>query len=50
MPIEKTTSNVLYYGDNLPILREHIGDESVDLVFLDLPFNPKWKEARNVLE
>jgi site-specific DNA-methyltransferase (adenine-specific) len=29
----------LYYGDNLPILREHIKDESVDLVYLDPPFN-----------
>jgi adenine specific DNA methylase Mod len=31
--------NTLFYGDNLPILREHIGDESVDLVYLDPPFN-----------
>lgn len=31
--------NTLYYGDNLPILREHIADESVDLVYLDPPFN-----------
>jgi site-specific DNA-methyltransferase (adenine-specific) len=31
--------NTLYYGDNLPILREHIPDESVDLVYLDPPFN-----------
>ena len=29
----------LYYGDNLQILREHIADESVDLVYLDSPFN-----------
>ena len=28
----------LYYGDNLPILRDHIKDESVDLVYLDPPF------------
>ena len=32
-------TNVLYYGDNLPILREYIADESVDLVYLDPPFN-----------
>ena len=32
-------NNALYYGDNLPILREHIPDESVDLVYLDPPFN-----------
>jgi len=31
--------NRLYYGDNLDILREHIPDESVDLVYLDPPFN-----------
>ncbi|MEX2648244.1 MAG: DNA methyltransferase [Alphaproteobacteria bacterium] len=31
--------NALYYGDNLTILREHIGSESVDLVYLDPPFN-----------
>ena len=31
--------NTLYYGDNLPILREHVPDESVDLVYLDPPFN-----------
>jgi len=32
-------TNVLYYGDNLEILRHHIPDESVDLVYLDPPFN-----------
>lgn len=31
--------NTLYYGDNLKILRDHIKDESVDLVYLDPPFN-----------
>jgi len=31
--------NVLYYGDNLKVLREHVADESVDLVYLDPPFN-----------
>jgi len=32
-------TNALYFGDNLDILREHIRDESVDLVYLDPPFN-----------
>ncbi len=32
-------ANALYYGDNLHVLREHIADESVDLVYLDPPFN-----------
>ena len=31
--------NSLFYGDNLEILREHFADESVDLVYLDPPFN-----------
>jgi len=29
----------LYYGDNLEILRNQIASESVDLVYLDPPFN-----------
>jgi len=33
--------NTLYYGDNLAILREYIADESVDLIYLDPPFNSK---------
>ena len=32
-------SNTLYYGDNLDILRRYIDDESVDLIYLDPPFN-----------
>ena len=31
--------NVLFYGDNLDVLRHHVKDESVDLVYLDPPFN-----------
>src|SRR6202451_1219164 len=31
--------NKLFFGDNLRILREHVADESVDLVYLDPPFN-----------
>jgi site-specific DNA-methyltransferase (adenine-specific) len=31
--------NALYYGDNLAVLRESIADESVDLIYLDPPFN-----------
>ena len=33
------TRNTLFYGDNLPILRDYVDDESVDLVYLDPPFN-----------
>ncbi|MFN4112861.1 MAG: DNA methyltransferase, partial [Sphingomonadaceae bacterium] len=32
-------TNKLYFGDNLHVLREHIADGSVDLVYLDPPFN-----------
>jgi len=34
-------TNVLYYGDNLEILRKYIPDESIDLIYLDPPFNSK---------
>ncbi len=33
------TGNTLYYGDNLEILREYIPSASVDLIYLDPPFN-----------
>ena len=33
--------NCLYYGDNLTVLREHIKDESVDLIYLDPSFNSR---------
>ena len=39
--------NVLYYGDNLEILRRYIEDESVDLVYLDPPF--KSNQDYNIL-
>ena len=31
--------NKLYYGDNLQVLRDSVAAESVDLVYLDPPFN-----------
>ncbi|MGQ0567578.1 MAG: DNA methyltransferase [Gemmobacter sp.] len=34
-------ANRLYYGDNLDVLRKHIADDSVDLIYLDPPFNSK---------
>lgn len=39
--------NTLYYGDNLAVLREHIADGSVDLIYLDPPF--KSNQNYNVL-
>jgi DNA modification methylase len=43
----KQAANVLYYGDNLDVLRRHIDSESVDLVYLDPPF--KSDQTYNVL-
>jgi site-specific DNA-methyltransferase (adenine-specific) len=39
MPRQKINTNTLFYGDNLPILRDYLQDESVDLIYLDPPFN-----------
>jgi site-specific DNA-methyltransferase (adenine-specific) len=39
--------NKLFFGDNLSVLREHVGDETVDLIYLDPPFNSN--AAYNVL-
>ena len=36
-----TPRNHLYYGDNLDVLRRCIKDETVDLVYLDPPFNSR---------
>lgn len=35
------SKNKLYYGDNLQVLREYIPDQSVDLIYLDPPFNSR---------
>lgn len=37
--ITSMETNVLYYGDNLEILRKYIPDNSIDLIYLDPPFN-----------
>jgi len=39
--------NILYYGDNLDILRRYIKDETIDLIYLDPPF--KSNQAYNIL-
>lgn len=52
-------TNILYYGDNLEILRKYIPDSSIDLIYLDPPFSSnrdynilykeasgKWSEAQ----
>ena len=37
----KPDLNRLYYGDNLQVLRDYIADASVDLIYLDPPFNSR---------
>jgi site-specific DNA-methyltransferase (adenine-specific) len=44
---EPDEPNRLYYGDNLDVLRRHVKDETVDLVYLDPPF--KSNQDYNVL-
>jgi hypothetical protein len=32
-------TNKLFFGDNLDVLRDSVANESVDLIYLNLPFN-----------
>ena len=34
-------ANKLFYGDNLDVLRRYVKDETVDLIYLDPPFNSR---------
>ena len=36
-----TEKNKLYYGDNFEVLKRYVKDETVDLVYLDPPFNSR---------
>src|SRR5437588_11415691 len=47
VPIDFSFVNQLFYGDNLDVLRRHVKDESVDLVYLHPPF--KSNQDYNVL-
>lgn len=40
----------LYYGDNLVILQEYISDESVNLIYIDPPFNTGKLQKRTKIE
>lgn len=42
--------NKVYIGDNLPILKNEIGDESVDLIYIDPPFNTRKAQSRTRLK
>jgi site-specific DNA-methyltransferase (adenine-specific) len=45
--VRRVPDNHLYYGDNLDVMRRHVRTDSVDLVYLDPPFNSQ--QAYNVL-
>src|SRR5437773_12227172 len=38
---DNSMKNMLYYGDNLEVLRKYIRDETVDFCYIDPPFNSK---------
>jgi len=37
--MDPITQNTLFYGDNLNVIRQYIPDKSIDLIYLDPPFN-----------
>ena len=37
------TKNLLFYGDNLDVMARYMAADSVDLVYLDPPFNSNYK-------
>jgi site-specific DNA-methyltransferase (adenine-specific) len=39
--------NTLFYGDNLPMLREYIPDECIDLIYLDPPLLSETSQGAN---
>jgi site-specific DNA-methyltransferase (adenine-specific) len=41
MAKKRSRPNALYYGDNLDVMRKYIEDDSVDLCYMDPPFNSK---------
>jgi len=45
-------NNTLYYGDNLEVLRKYIKNETVDLCYIDPPFNSKrnYNQIYNIVD
>ena len=39
--LQNHDKNKLYYGDNLEVLRDYIPNQSVDLIYLDPPFDSR---------
>jgi hypothetical protein len=38
-------TNMFYYGDNREVLRAHVADASVGLIYFDPPFNSSRQSA-----
>ena len=48
--VNSMSNHHLYYGDNLTILREYVPDESVNLIYIDPPFNTGKYRRRTEIE
>ena len=46
----QTSNHSLYYGDNLSILRQYVADESINLIYIDPPFNTGKLQQRTEIE
>ena len=44
------TNHYLYYGDNLEILQKYVSDESVNLIYIDPPFNTGKLQQRTQIQ
>ena len=44
------TNHYLYYGDNLEILQEYVSDESINLIYIDPPFNTGKLQQRTQIQ
>ena len=44
------TNHYLYYGDNLSILQQYVADESINLIYIDPPFNTGKHQQRTEIE
>jgi len=49
-PTNQMANHHLYYGDNLEILQEYIDDESINLIYIDPPFNTGKRQQRTELQ
>ena len=46
----RMSTHHLYYGDNLSILREHVDDESINMIYIDPPFNTGKLQQRTEIQ